>query len=162
MVQDASYWISKLNMLPHPEGGYYHESFRSNDIVRLGEPLYERSAVTSIYFLLENGDKSHFHRLKHDELWYFHAGGPLQVHIIYPDGRLEQPVLGTDLEAGQHLQIILEAGTWFAATPLASYTLIGCAVAPGFDFQDFELAKGAELSAAYPVHTDLINTYSAC
>ena len=165
---DANYYIEQLRLSPHPEGGYYQEVFRS-DLSIKGEALPNthaghttgRSMSTSIYFLLPEGERSHFHRLQSDEIWYYHAGGPTQVYIIYPDGNLSTLIIGPELSAGQHLQVVMPANTWFAATPLAGadFTLVGCMVAPGFDFADFELAQVDALLQTYPLHQDLINKF---
>ncbi len=165
---DAQYYIDKLGLSQHPEGGYYQEVFRSGLNIR-GEALppnhpghtNSRVMSTSIYFLLPEGERSHFHRLQSDEIWYYHAGGPTQVYIIHPDGQLSSPIIGPDLLAGQQLQVVMPANTWFAATPITNsdFTLVGCMVAPGFDFADFELAQLRILLHDYPSHGDLINQF---
>jgi predicted cupin superfamily sugar epimerase len=165
---DAQYYIEKLGLSQHPEGGYYQEVFRSGlDI--MGEALppnhpghtNSRAMSTSIYFLLPEGQRSHFHRLQSDEIWYYHAGGPTQVYIIHPNGVLSTSIIGPDLAAGQQLQVVMPANTWFAATPVvgAAFTLVGCMVAPGFDFADFELAQLRNLLPDHPSHVDLINQF---
>jgi uncharacterized protein len=150
--------ISQLNLLPHPEGGHYREYYRS-DVTVAGEALPSqyggaRVVATAIYFLLEAGEKSHLHRLKGDEIWHFYAGGALDLFLIRPDGQLEQRRLGTRLDAGENFQTVVPAGYWFAATPApgSDYALCGCTMAPGFDFEDFELAERAALQAEFPQH----------
>ncbi len=155
----------ELNLQPHPEGGYYKETYRAEETVAAeGLPARyagARAMGTAIYFLLEAGQKSHFHRLKGDEVWHFYAGGGLDLYILHPDGRLDQRILGADLGAGQSFQTVVPGGVWFAATPSAGseYALCGCTMAPGFDFADFELGEYAALRADYPQHADLLQKF---
>jgi len=158
--QDASYWIKNLKLQPHPEGGYYKEVFRSDiEVLRPHAPLL-RNACTSIYYLLEGTDYSAFHRLVSDEIWYFHKGKPLHIHVIYGDGRHSALEL-SDMLTGS-LSVVVKAGLWFAAEiPSGSgFTLVSCAVAPGFEFSEFEMAEKDKLSALYPQHDGLINKLS--
>lgn len=124
--------ITLLDLKPHPEGGHYRETFR--------DPLPEggRSASTAIYFLLAAGESSHWHRVDATETWHFHAGAPLELRIADPVER--KLVLGSDLMAGQIPQGIVPTGAWQAARSLGDWTLVGCTVAPGFDFAGFEMA----------------------
>lgn len=160
--KDAAYWKSKLQMQSHPEGGAFVEIYRSPlTIDKESLPAGftgSRSACTSIYFLLEQGSFSAFHRIKSDELWHFYEGGRLIVYEIHPDGRLQEHWLGKDLEKAEQLQCCISAGSWFASIPAAdsAYALAGCTVAPGFDFDDFELADRKSLTAQYPRHKFLI------
>jgi predicted cupin superfamily sugar epimerase len=159
---DARYWIEKLRLEPHPEGGYFRQTFKSGLVVAK-EALPAgftgpRVASTAIYFLLEGDNFSAFHRLRSDEVWHFYAGDPLIVHGIEPEGKCFSILLGRDPEAGQVLQAVVPAGCWFAShvADWKSFAVVGCTVAPGFDFVDFELAKRAELVARYPRHRELI------
>jgi hypothetical protein len=158
----AADWIAVLGLVPHPEGGFYRETYRSPDTLAAAHlpPRYTgpRPCSTAIYFLLERGQVSALHRIKSDELWHFHAGGALVLSIIDPDGRLREPRLGPDPGRGEWLQIVVSAGCWFGAAVAGSdsYTLAGCTVAPGFDFADLELADRATLVARYPEHAALI------
>ena len=151
--------ISTLGMKPHPERGWYVETYRSG--LRVGGDLPhggERSASTAIYFLLSREQPATFlHRLQSDELFHLYEGGPLHVLLLGPDG-VRTPVLGLDLASGQRPQITIPAGTWFAAEldAAASHCLFGCTVAPGFEFEDFELAAGPELASRYPDAADRI------
>jgi uncharacterized protein len=161
-MKTGEYWIEKLEMDPHPEGGYFKEVYRSKESHK-GEHLPERfggdrSHSTSIYFLLKNEDRSKFHRIKSDELWHFYDGSSLTIYRITPDGKLISHVLGRDMENGESLQVVIPAGDWFGAVVnnKDSYALCGCTVAPGFHFEDFELAERNALSAEYPLHTDII------
>jgi predicted cupin superfamily sugar epimerase len=156
-IQDAAYWIKRLNLLPHPEGGYYKEVFRSNQEVIRKSGADFKQARTSIYYLLEADDYSGFHRLASDEIWYFHQGEPLYIHAIDSQGGYTQHELSS---AGNgSLSVVIPAGLWFAAEiPAKSgFTLVSCAVAPGFDFSEFEMAKKDELSKKYPSYTHLFN-----
>ena len=131
--------IRKLHLKPHPEGGHYRETFRDT---RLHEG---RAASTAIYFLLAHGERSHWHRVDAAEVWHFHAGAALMLEIAPASGGRERITLGTDLAAGERPQAIVPAHAWQAAQSLGDWTLVGCTVAPGFDFAKFELApKGWE------------------
>jgi uncharacterized protein len=165
-MHDAAYWIKALEMETHPEGGFYKESYRAADITPAAglPPRYGAARVhaTAIYFLLRAGEKSHFHRLKGDEIWHFYAGGGLLLHLLHPGGQLETLLLGPDHAAGESFQLCVPGGVWFAATPApgSAYTLVGCTMAPGFDFADFELAEKAGLTISHPSHLQLIADFS--
>src|SRR6185437_10158185 len=135
--QTASYWIEHLKLQPHPEGGYYKEVFRSEQVVLRNHSAAKKQACTSIYYLLEGTDYSAFHRIASDEVWYFHKGVPLLLHVIDGQG-LYQAFELCDLETGR-LSIAIKAGLWFAAeVPSGTgFTLASCAVAPGFEFNEF-------------------------
>ena len=161
-AQNAEYWIDKLQLEPHPEGGYFRQTYRSELLIAqeglppgFGAP---RAASTAIYFLLEGKNFSAFHRLRSDELWHFYAGSPLLIHVIEPDGKRSTISLGTNLEVEQVPQSVVRAGCWFASHvwDWKSWVLVGCTVAPGFDFLDFELAKRADLLASFPQHGEII------
>lgn len=165
MSKSAEYWIEQLNLQAHPEGGYFNETYRSKD--RLHESKlpdrYNTSRVfgTSIYFLLTTESVSNFHRLASDEIWHYHQGGSALIYMISKDGELSSSRIGNDLEAGESLQVIIPRGTWFAAEVVrGDYTLVGCTVAPGFEFEDFELADRSGLSSAYPQHQTLISRFT--
>jgi uncharacterized protein len=158
----ARYWIERLQLEAHPEGGYFRQTYRS-DLVIAREALPAgftgaRSASTAIYFLLEGKNFSAFHRLRSDEVWHFYVGSPLVVDVIAPSGARSAILLGNDLEAGQVPQAVVPAGCWFAShvADWKSFAVVGCTVAPGFDFEDFEMGKQAELVAKYPQHRDVI------
>jgi len=160
--KDAAYWIQKLGLEPHPEGGHYRQTYCA-DLVLAKEALPPqftgaRLASTAIYFLLQKTDFSAFHRLRSDELWHFYVGGSLLVHVIEADGRYSRIQLGSDPESGEALQAIVKARCWFAShlKNENSFALVGCTVAPGFDFEDFELAKRQELEQRYPQHRGVI------
>ena len=162
MINSAQYWIDKLGLIAHPEGGYYRETYRAGLCIpkEALPPQFTGSRLvsTAIYFLLEGEDFSAFHRLRSDELWHFYAGGSLVVYVIEENGHYWQMSIGSDPEANQHMQAVVKAGCWFAsrAQDPGSFALVGCTVAPGFDFEDFELAKRSELINRYPQHGKLI------
>ena len=159
--QSANYWIERLGLTAHPEGGWYKEVYRSKGII-LANSLAEfggtRNFSTSIYFLLAGNDFSAFHRIRSDEIWHFYDGSPVLISSISPEGILEQHLLGRNIENNESLQVVIPAGWWFAAKIVVpdSFMLAGCAVAPGFDFNDFELGQASELIAGYPQHRDII------
>lgn len=151
-----SEWIDRLGLSPHPEGGYYYERYRSRDVIPTDRG--ERSVCTAIYFLLEAGQFSALHRIKSDEIWHFYAGSSLLVSGILPDGSIKGWQIGLDIAAGEEPQCVVPAGTWFGAEVVdpTGWSLVGCTVAPGFDFADFELADRADLVRQFPQHEDLI------
>lgn len=134
-------YIENLQMLPHPEGGYYKECFRSNLEMNFNGFEGKRSVCTSIYFLLEKGQTSALHRIKSDEIWYFHDGQTLEIIELDSEGKEIVTRLGKDLTNGEVLQHVVPANTWFGArlAPESEFCLVGCQVSPGFDFKDFEL-----------------------
>lgn len=154
--------IEKFEMLPHPEGGYYVRTYQSEGNVSLeslgGGFTGNRPFSTAIYFLLEKGNFSAFHRIKSDECWHFYAGETLLIHVIGPAGKLVTIKLGNKIEKGETFQYVVPAGYWFASEPApqTSFSFAGCTVAPGFDFEDFELAHSADLVKQYPQHKQLI------
>jgi len=158
----ASAWIQELGLETHPEGGFYRESYRSEDCFP-GNKTSDafpagRSISTAIYFLLQRGDFSAFHRIKSDELWHFYQGDGLLIHVISPDGSYRCLHLGTNIAAGQRPQALVPAGCWFASEVVerGTFALVGCTVAPGFDFADFELASAQELSLLFPYYQPLL------
>lgn len=155
---EANEWIRYLQMEEHPEGGYFKSSFQADESTTFDSHGAERLLYTSIYFLLRSGDVSHLHRLKSDEIWYFHAGSPLTVHMIEEDGAYRKEKLGLCMQAGEKPQIKVGKGTIFGSTVdrEESFALVGCMVAPGFDFADFKLFTQAELIEQYPQHEEAI------
>jgi predicted cupin superfamily sugar epimerase/acyl-coenzyme A thioesterase PaaI-like protein len=147
MSQDsARRWIDALQLQPHPEGGHYRETWR--------EGSAGRGHGTAIYYLLQEGERSHWHRVDAVEIWHFHAGDPLRLSL-WQDGEeaARDWVLGPDLQAGQQPQLIVPAGTWQAALPLGRFTLCSCTVSPAFAFDGFEMApRGWQPPLAEPAH----------
>jgi len=154
MEKTADYWIKQLDLEPHAEGGYFKQSFRSSgELANQSRVLY-----TSIYFLLRGGEVSHFHRLQSDELWYFHAGQSLSVHMILENGEYEEVRLGLNIEEGEVPQIAVPKNTIFGSSVLTEggFALVGCMVSPGFEYQDFELFTQKQLLEDYPQHEAII------
>ncbi|QEC67150.1 cupin domain-containing protein [Panacibacter ginsenosidivorans] len=154
--------INYYKLIPHPEGGYYKETYRAVESIAHnalpGRFKGVRNFSTAIYFLLQENNFSSFHRIQSDECWHFYAGGRMLIHLIDAHGNLETIKLGPDILSGERLQFVVPAGCWFASEtmPATSFSLVGCTVAPGFDFADFELANADELSNQYPQHEVLI------
>lgn len=160
-MRTAEYWIEHLQLQPHPEGGYYRETYRSREeIAPEGLPARfkgYRSASTAIHFLLTQKDRSLFHRIKSDEVWHFHYGDPLNIYVLTERGLITYR-LGDDLTKGEALQIVVKANHWFGAATSndGKYTLVSCTVAPGFDFQDFEIAERNQLLREFPDEKEII------
>ncbi len=151
-MKTAQEWIETLQLAPHPEGGWFRRVYESKLKVD-----GQRSAMTSIYYLLEDDDFSALHRLKQDEQWHFYHGSPITIHEIDPSGGYTAMTLGVD--AFQHT---VAAGNLFGATVEESYALVGCTVVPGFDFADFELPSPSELLSDYPQHAEVITRLTRC
>lgn len=162
MQDKAGYWIDRLQLAPHPEGGWFAQTYRSAESVRDGQlPCRfegDRVFSTAIYYLLEGRDFSAFHRIKSDEIWHFYAGGPVTLYVIEKSGRLVQKKLGREPDKGELFQVVVEAGCWFGAAidDPAPYALMGCTVAPGFEYADFQLADRSRLLQEYPRHRKII------
>lgn len=154
--------IKKLDLQEHPEGGYFKETYRSNETIshtELGEKYKGgRNYATCIYFLLTSEKFSAFHKINQDEIWHYYKGAPLKLHIISRDGDYSFVMIGNDFENGEVPQYVVKGGNWFAAEVLEkdAYTLVGCTVAPGFDFADFVLPKRDRLLELFPTHEDVI------
>ncbi len=150
MVKNAQYYIDKLGLIGHPEGGFYVETYRSKHEIQNSEGNH-RNISTAIYFLLSDTQKSHFHRIKSDELWFHHEGETLAITVIV-NNKLEVIYLGKDLENGEVLQATIPANCWFASEvrDKKGFALVSCTVAPGFDFSDFEMARKANLQSEFP------------
>jgi len=162
-MKSAEYWIAKLGLVSHKEGGYFTESYRSDESYssaclpsRFGG---DRSFGTAIYFLLKEKGFSAFHRLQSDETWHFYTGLPIEIFVLNAAGDLVHYFLGSNPEAGEVFQLTVLRGQWFASrlSGQKGYGLAGCTVAPGFDFNDFELAERKKLAAEFPRHSQLIH-----
>lgn len=155
-MSSAAYWIEKLELQKHPEGGWFAEVYRSEGSF-LSE-LGQRNYSTSIYFLVEGTDFSAFHRIKSDEVWHFYSGCPVSIYSIDKEGKLTVHRIGE----GNSFQAVIKAGEWFAAKPddENSFSLVGCTVAPGFDFADFEMGKRNELLKEFPQQQQLITEFT--
>lgn len=154
--------VKQFQLEPHPEGGFFRETYRASEKIPHGSlPKRfkgDRSYSTAIYFLLPVGNFSALHRIPADESWHFYLGGPMTVVQISPEGKVEKIVLGQDILKGQKVQHVVPAGYWFGAypNPGSEYSFVGCTVAPGFDFADFELGNRAELLKQFPQAKDAI------
>lgn len=161
-MYSADYFIKKLNMISHPEGGFYKEVDVSEENITDKDLNVDfestRNLWSSIYFLLGHGEVSNFHRLKSDEMWYYHGGSPLTIYMISPEGNLIETQLGLNIEKGEKPQVLVPKNYIFgSAMNNEGHALVGCMVSPGFDFKDFELFKREDLLNKYPEHEDIIN-----
>jgi len=154
-MKDAAFYINHLKLQPHPEGGYYKETYRSKGVIPasvLKDFNDDRNYSTAIYYLLKQGDFSVFHKIKSDECWHYYAGDVLLVHVLYNNGKYECIKLGRAIDKNEMLHFVVPANTWFAAecNEGSSFVLAGCTVAPGFDFADFKMADKERLLSEFP------------
>ena len=156
MNAEAQRLIAALGLEPHPEGGYFKQTYRSSTTVQGSQGL--RRAATSIYYLLEGDDFSSFHRLQSDEIWHHYRGAAVAIEIIEPTGKHVQLMIGED----DRLQAAILAGSWFAAHLCGegAYALVGCDVAPGFEYEDFEIGTQEALVTTFPHHRSLIERWT--
>jgi len=165
-MKNAEYWVDNLGLEVHPEGGFFKEVYRSDELIPQ-EALPERFSgnrafSTSIYYLLKNKNVSLFHRIRQDEIWHFYAGTALTIHCISDDGEYSKFVLGRNIKDGETFQVVVKAGCYFAAevNDKESYALVGCTVAPGFDFEDFEIPERGVLIKAFPQHRNVLELFT--
>lgn len=157
--------IKKLDLSPHPEGGFFKEIYRSTIRIAPGHLPHgyksERRLATSIYYMLVKYQYSKFHRIRSDELWYYHQGCGLKIHEVDKEGNKHIHFLGTNIEKGEKPQVLIPAGNVFAAelTNKDAFGLYGCMVSPGFDYADFELFEEDDLSNTYPQHKELFQKF---
>jgi hypothetical protein len=151
---DADALIARYGLTPHPEGGFFRESYRAQATL----PGTPRAVATAIYYLLPQGQRSRLHRIDADELWHFYRGDPLLIVELVPGADAKVTRLGPHDEAGESLTHLVKAGTWFGALPAprSVFTLVGCTVSPGFDFAHFELGERARLVREFPLAEALI------
>lgn len=160
--ESADYWIKNLHLIPHPEGGFFKEIYRSGQQIDASAlqngQKGSRNISTAIYYLLQSGDFSSFHRIKSDELWHFYYGASIALYIIDEEGKLTTKYLGGNLQEQQLPVVHVPKNAWFAAEVVGSnsFVLAGCTVAPGFDFEDFEMGNRQSLINAYPEYAQLI------
>jgi predicted cupin superfamily sugar epimerase len=158
----ADEWIAALELVRHPEGGFFRETYRSHEVLtRHCLPARftgDRALSTAIYYLLKGEDFAALHRVKQDELWHFYDGSSLTIHVVDPTSTYSAMTLGRDLRKGNIPQAVITAGSLFGATvdDKRAYSLVGCTVAPGFDFADFEMPGREPLCQQYPQHRELI------
>lgn len=163
MLPEAAYWTTKLGLAKHVEGGSYHQTYKADLIIPQTalSPAHHghRHASTAIYFLLEQNEFSALHRIASDEVWHFYYGDALIIYEIDTNDVYTEHLLGNNPEKGEQFQCVIKAGSWFGAKVRTggAYSLVGCTVAPGFDFADFELAERQTLLHLFPQHAALIN-----
>nr|WP_298794871.1 cupin domain-containing protein [uncultured Allomuricauda sp.] len=161
-MSDIKFLISKFSLKPHPEGGYFSETYRSEGQIPASTlpSAYSgnRNFSTAIYFLLTSDTFSAFHRINQDEIWHFYSGSPLKLYLISDKGEYSEQDIGNDFSDGQVPQFAVPGGYWFAAKTINpdSFSFVGCTVAPGFDFDDFVLPKRDELLTKFPKHQEII------
>ena len=145
--------VKELSLLPHPEGGFYKETYRST------QEIGNRNLQTAIFFLITDDNVSRFHKIKSDELWFFHEGSSLTVHTLDPKNGHQELRLGLDIASGESPQTLVTADTIFGSclSEGKGYALVSCTVAPGFDFEDFQLYETQELLDQYPEHSAIVN-----
>lgn len=162
-MQSADYWIEKLKLEPHPEGGFFKETYRANLLIDEGALPADfqghRFIATGIYFLLKQGHFSAFHKIKSDEMWHFYDGQSLEIVYIDASGDLITIKLGRDFDKGEVLQAVVPANCYFGSylPKDSTYALVGCTVSPGFDFQDFEMPSKEEMLRLYPQFDRIIS-----
>lgn len=159
-VNNSNHIIQTLNLVPHPEGGYFAETYRSDAVIpeKSGLAEGERNVSTAIYYLLRSEDISRFHRIRSDEVWHHYMGTAVTIHIIHEDGLYEARYVGQNFADGERPQCVVPAGSWFGATvdQKDGFALCGCTVSPGFDFDDFEMADRYMMLQAFPEHEAII------
>lgn len=157
----VEFWATSLNLLPHPEGGFYKETYRSSENIKSAalpnRYAGDRAFSTAIYFMLRSQDRSVFHRIKSDELWHFYAGTTLLIYVL-TNTELTTFRLGPNPDLGDSFQVLVPANCWFGAMveQSDSFSLCGCTVAPGFDFSDFEMAERESLLQQFPGQAEII------
>jgi len=155
--------VCRFSLQPHPEGGFYARQFESP--IKVLHPMIAdaiRPMYTSIYYLMTASNHSSWHRLRTDEMWHFYEGDPMHIHMLYPSGEYQVKRLCAHGEE-MRFQWVVPAGVWFAVSsegPLG-YSFTGCSLAPGFDFDDFELADASDLQSQYPAHQKIIDQFKS-
>lgn len=156
-MKDYKHYVEKLNLNPHEEGGYYKETYLAKETIQLEDGRI-RNLSSNILFLLTASNPSHFHRLKADELWFYHAGHSLTIHMLHPEGNYEEVHLG--LGEGEHLQYTVPKGVIFGSSVKSmnkdDFSIVGCVVTPAFHYDDFELFTQQELLEKYPNEKEII------
>ena len=166
MHEKSKYYISKLQLSQHPEGGYFNEIYRSEEYFQ-SEYLPkrytgDRNFSTSIYFLLDGDQKSTFHKIRSDEIWHFYDGSSAKIFVIDENGIFSEFLIGNNLEEGENFQVIIKRNCWFAAEVAdnKSFCLVGCTVSPGFDYKDFELGDRISLIKQFPQYEEIIKKFT--
>jgi hypothetical protein len=161
-MKDSNYWIEKLGMIPHPEGGYYHSSYKSSQTMFrhdiAGVSSSERNLWSSIYLLLTEEDFTSFHRVRSEEVWYYHHGSSVKIYMISPEGDLTTAKLGLDLDQNEKMQVLIPKNYIIAAERIEdTHAMIGIMVSPGFDFDDIKIYDKDELTNLFPMHEEIIS-----
>jgi len=166
LKNQAKNWIKNLGLIKHPEGGWFKETYRSKEIISK-ENLPDRFSgdrcfSTSIYFLLTSNEFSAFHKIKQDEIWHFYEGSSLSIHVIDETGEYFRLFLGKEIEKNESLQVVVKEGWLFGASVNEKnlFSLVGCTVAPGFNFEDFEMPDRTSLMKQFPQHRNIIEKLS--
>ncbi len=163
IMNEADLIIERLQLQPHPEGGYFRETYRSSGIIgsECLEPIYDgvRNYSTCIYFLLTSDRFSAFHKIHQDEVWHFYKGSPIKLHVISKSGNYNSIMIGNHLDRGEVPQYVVKGGDYFAAEVPGKdlYALVGCTVSPGFNFKDFYMPERTELLKLFPNQSEVIN-----
>ena len=154
--------IAHLDLQPHPEGGHFKETYRSQSSMELDDYQGKRNYSTAIYYLVSSGVISAFHKIKQDEMWHFYTGSTLELHIISKQGSYKTVLIGNRFELGEVPQYVIKGGAYFAArvVPSGTYSLVGCTVSPGFDFKDFIMPSRKVLLEQFPMHARIITELS--
>ena len=154
---DPNKLIQTLDLKPHPEGGFYKETYRGSTVIEVGNHKM-RNTSTAIYYLLKDEDKSHFHKVLSDEIWLYHQGETIEIYEMDNSGNLIIHHLGIDIQNGEVPQIVIPKNHWFAAKIKnhIGYCLVSCIVAPGFEFEDFVLANKEDLLKQHPQYQEII------
>lgn len=166
MLKKVKYYIKNLGLKKHPEGGYFNEVYRSSEIIKkVNLPKRfngNRNYSTSIYFLLDEENISHLHKIKSDEIWHFYGGSAIRIYTIKNNGELNTDLLGRNISKGEQLQVIIKKGNCFCAEVVDKnkFGLVGCTVSPGFDFEDFTLGKRDNLLKKFPKHKKIIKRFT--
>lgn len=156
--------VNQFELEPHPEGGFFKEVYRSHEKISKAclnaDYSGDRNYATSIYFLLTSGNFSAFHKIKQDELWHHYEGAAIIIHVIDEEGNYTKQPVGKDYSRGEVPQFVVRGGCWFASEVLEedAYAFVGCTVAPGFDFEDFEMPSREWLISKYPSHAEIITS----
>lgn len=165
-MNSAEEIIKHLDLQPHPEGGYFKETYRSvGSISEASLPENfkgSRNYATAIYFLLTYGNFSAFHKIKQDEIWHFYEGSPIRLIMISEGAELSEIIIGRNFSKGEVPQFAVPKNHWFAGEVMEpeSFSLVGCTVSPGFDFRDFTLAERKELEDSFPQHASIIQKFT--
>lgn len=165
-MESVNYWIEKLELSPHPEGGWFRETYRSAEMLPekalAGKYTANHSLSTAIYYLLSGDLVSKFHRLRADETWHHYYGSALNIYTIDTSGRFRESKLGKEITTREYPQLTIPGGNWLAAglSDKKTFALVGCTVSPSFEYEEFELGKREALIKKYPEHKQIIEIFT--